>query len=118
MSNKIVKNVLSAILATGMCAQASAATTVVSTTTTSNAPAMTPKAAKMMKGMERCYGIVKAGMNDCGSTGNTNGCAGSSTVDSDKAAWIFLPKGTCNKIVGASNKAPVPETTTTTTTTK
>jgi uncharacterized membrane protein len=121
MSNKIVKNVLSAILATGLCTQASAATTVVSTTT-STAPAMTPKAAKMMKGMEKCYGIVKAGMNDCGSTGNMNGCAGSSTVDSDKAAWIFIPKGTCNKIVGASTKPPaaVPaaETTTTTTTNK
>ena len=110
MSNKFVRNVLSAILATGMCAQASA-DTVTSTTTSTATPAMTPKAQKMMKGMEKCYGIVKAGMNDCASS-VSNTCAGSATVDNDRAAWIFLPKGTCNKIVGASNKAPVDTTTT------
>jgi len=50
--------------------------------------------------MEKCYGIVKAGLNDC-QTG-TQSCAGSSTKDNQADAFIFLPKGTCNKIVGAS----------------
>jgi uncharacterized membrane protein len=50
---------------------------------------------------EKCYGIAKAGSNDCGSTGN-NSCAGTSRVNSDPKAWIFVPAGVCNKIVGAT----------------
>ena len=50
---------------------------------------------------EKCYGISKAGANDCGSTGN-NSCAGTARVNSDPKAWIFVPAGVCNKIVGAS----------------
>lgn len=48
--------------------------------------------------MEKCAGIVKAGKNDCATA--TSSCAGVSKKDSDKDAWINLPKGTCNKIVG------------------
>jgi uncharacterized membrane protein len=48
--------------------------------------------------MEKCAGIVKAGKNDCG-TANSS-CAGTSTKDGDKEAWIYLPKGACEKIVG------------------
>lgn len=48
--------------------------------------------------MEKCAGIVKAGKNDCG--GDTGACAGQSTKDGDKQAWVYLPKGTCEKIVG------------------
>src|SRR5262245_37166533 len=55
--------------------------------------------------MEKCYGIVKAGKNDCGASGG-NACAGQSKVNSDPHAWIFVPKGTCDKIVGASSKPP------------
>lgn len=50
---------------------------------------------------EKCYGIAKAGQNDCGSTGN-NVCAGTSRVDNDPNAWLFVPTGVCEKIVGAS----------------
>lgn len=49
-------------------------------------------------GMEKCYGIVKAGLNDCAS-GNQS-CAGSSTKDKQADAYLFLPTGTCSKIVG------------------
>ena len=49
---------------------------------------------------EKCAGIVKAGKNDCGTS--TNSCAGSVAKDSDKEAWIYLPKGTCSKIVGGT----------------
>lgn len=48
--------------------------------------------------MEKCAGIVKAGKNDCGTSKAS--CAGTSKVDGDKEAWIALPKGTCDKIVG------------------
>jgi uncharacterized membrane protein len=49
---------------------------------------------------EKCYGIVKAGMNDCETT-NTS-CAGSATKDNQSDAYVFVPKGLCNKIVGGS----------------
>ncbi|MBA2352981.1 MAG: DUF2282 domain-containing protein [Betaproteobacteria bacterium] len=49
---------------------------------------------------EKCAGIVKAGKNDCGTSYSS--CAGSAKVDNDKEAWVYLPKGTCEKIVGAS----------------
>jgi uncharacterized membrane protein len=52
---------------------------------------------------EKCYGIAKAGENDCASTGN-HSCAGQSKVSSDPNSWIFVPKGYCNRIVGASLK--------------
>jgi uncharacterized membrane protein len=50
---------------------------------------------------EKCYGIAKAGANDCGSAGN-NSCAGTARVASDTKAWIYVPTGVCNKIVNAS----------------
>jgi uncharacterized membrane protein len=50
---------------------------------------------------EKCYGIAKAGKNDCAATGN-NSCAGTSKRDSDRGAWLYVPAGTCAKIVGAS----------------
>ncbi len=54
---------------------------------------------------EKCYGIVKAGKNDC-QTSNT-ACQGSAKKDGQGDAWIYLPKGTCEKIVGASLKSRV-----------
>lgn len=50
---------------------------------------------------EKCYGIAKAGKNDCASTGN-NSCGGSSKVNADPKAWIYVPAGYCERIVGAS----------------
>lgn len=52
---------------------------------------------------EKCYGIAKAGKNDCASTGN-NSCAGTSRLDADPRAWIFVPAGYCERIVGGSMK--------------
>ena len=50
---------------------------------------------------EKCYGIAKAAKNDCASTGN-NSCGGSSRLDRDPKAWIYVPEGYCDRIVGAS----------------
>jgi uncharacterized membrane protein len=50
---------------------------------------------------EKCYGISKAGKNDCASTGN-NSCGGSQKVDQDPKAWIYVPEGYCERIVGGS----------------
>ncbi len=50
---------------------------------------------------EKCYGIAKAGKNDCASAGN-NSCGGTSKIDSDPKAWIYVPQGYCERIVGGS----------------
>jgi uncharacterized membrane protein len=49
---------------------------------------------------EKCAGVVKAGKNDCATSANS--CAGQVKGDSNKEAWIYVPKGTCEKIVGGS----------------
>ena len=53
-------------------------------------------------GFEKCQGIAKAGMNDCGSSAHS--CAGQATKDSDTSEWIYVPKGICGKIVGGTTK--------------
>jgi uncharacterized membrane protein len=53
---------------------------------------------------EKCYGIAKAGKNDCASTGN-NSCGGTSKLDGDPKAWIYVPEGYCDRIVGGSKTA-------------
>ena len=50
--------------------------------------------------MEKCAGIAKAGKNDCGTSKHS--CAGQSKMDGDKEEWVYVPKGTCEKIVGGS----------------
>jgi uncharacterized membrane protein len=49
---------------------------------------------------EKCAGIVKAGMNDCGANGHS--CAGKAEKDNTAGEWIKLPKGTCEKITGGT----------------
>ncbi len=58
-------------------------------------------------GFEKCAGIVKAGLNDCGTS--KHDCSGKATKDNDPEEWIYVPDGTCKKIVGASLKEPAPE---------
>jgi uncharacterized membrane protein len=48
---------------------------------------------------EQCAGIVKAGKNDCATT--TNACHGHVEKDATPEAWIYLPKGTCERLAGA-----------------
>jgi uncharacterized membrane protein len=55
-------------------------------------------AANKTGNMEKCYGISKAGQNDCG--GRNNACAGQSKEDNDPMAWKLVPKGTCLKMNG------------------
>lgn len=47
---------------------------------------------------EQCAGIVKAGKNDCATA--TNACHGHVTSEGNAEAWIYVPKGTCDRIVG------------------
>ncbi|HKQ30179.1 MAG TPA: DUF2282 domain-containing protein, partial [Burkholderiales bacterium] len=52
----------------------------------------------------RCYGVSKAGKNDCATA--TSACAGTAKQDHQKDAWVYVPKGTCDKIAGSSIKPP------------
>ena len=45
---------------------------------------------------EKCYGVVKAGLNDCQTS--THSCAGTSTADNQGDAWVYVPAGTCAKL--------------------
>lgn len=47
---------------------------------------------------EKCYGIAKAGQNDCGTA--THACAGLAKKDNAPDEWKYVPKGTCTKLGG------------------
>ena len=65
--------------------------------------AVTPAHAMGPKdGEEKCYGVVKAGMNGCGAADKAHGCAGSATEDASGVEWISLPKGVCERLAGGS----------------
>jgi uncharacterized membrane protein len=51
---------------------------------------------------EKCYGIAKAGKNDCET--RTSSCAGTSRRDGQADAWIYVPAGTCGKLAGGSTE--------------
>ena len=55
------------------------------------------------KETEKCYGIAKAGKNDCAWAGGA--CHASLTKDGDPTGWILMPKGLCERIVGGSLKS-------------
>lgn len=50
---------------------------------------------------DKCYGVAKAGQNDCGTA--VHGCAGQAAADNDPAEWKYVAKGTCEKIGGKAN---------------
>ena len=87
MSNRniVIGSAIATVLAIG---------TLASTTQTASAA---------KKDVEKCYGVVKAGKNDCQTA--TNACAGNSTQDAQRDAWIYVPSGTCLKLVNGSLKA-------------
>ena len=49
---------------------------------------------------EKCYGIAKAGQNDCANLSGTHSCAGQSKVSDDSAEWKYVAKGTCGGMKG------------------
>lgn len=58
------------------------------------------QAAAQEKPKEKCYGIAKAGQNDCANLGGSHSCAGQSKVDNDLGEWKYVPKGTCKDLKG------------------
>jgi uncharacterized membrane protein len=49
---------------------------------------------------EKCFGVAAGGQNDCQTA--TNSCAGSVAAGGQGDAWVFVPKGICQKIDGGS----------------
>ena len=71
------------------------ATATVLSSLLATAPALAQTSTK-----EKCYGIAKAGQNDCANLAGTHSCAGQSKVDNDKGEWKYVAKGTCESLGG------------------
>ncbi|WP_096084770.1 DUF2282 domain-containing protein [Agaribacterium haliotis] len=52
------------------------------------------------KAWEKCAGIAKAGKNDCGALNGSHDCAGQAQSDNLDYEWVYVPEGSCEKIVG------------------
>jgi uncharacterized membrane protein len=83
----VVSSALASVLSLGLVAQASAAS---------------HGAAAPAKGKEKCYGIAKAGQNDCANLAGTHSCAGQSKADDDAGEWKYVATGTCKEMKGMS----------------
>ena len=54
---------------------------------------------------EKCYGIVKAGQNDCANLSGSHSCAGQSKTDKGVAEWKYVTKGSCTGMKGLTAAA-------------
>ena len=57
-------------------------------------------AAAQDKAKEKCYGIAKAGQNDCANLSGTHSCAGKSKVEMAADEWKYVAAGTCKEMKG------------------
>ena len=60
----------------------------------------TPVFAADAPNQEKCYGVAKAGKNDCAN--GVHSCAGQATKDMDKSSFVEVPAGVCAKLAGGS----------------
>jgi uncharacterized membrane protein len=70
-----------------------------------------PVAAADPAGKEKCYGIAKAGQNDCANLSGSHSCAGQSKADMSPDEWKYVAKGSCQKMGGKTTdeaKAAMP----------
>lgn len=82
------RQVITAAALAGLCA------VTAGTAYAADTPAA-PKAAK-----EKCFGIAKAGQNDCATPSGSHSCAGQAKADMDAHEWKYVAKGTCEKAGG------------------
>ena len=59
-----------------------------------------PKAAETLTGLEKCYGISKAGQNSCANATGTHSCAGQAAKDFDGQEWRVVKAGVCTELGG------------------
>ena len=81
MNQTTIQAALAAVLALGVSAAALAGP-------------VTPQA-----GQEKCYGVAKAGQNDCGTAKHACAAQGAK-IDNDPTEWKYVAKGTCENIGG------------------
>lgn len=86
MSIKKIQLAISAVMALGISCNATAENTM--------------NMSSNIQGMEKCYGVVKSGLNDCGTA--KHNCAGEAKQDGDKNEWVLMPTGLCKKLVGGN----------------
>ena len=53
--------------------------------------------------LEKCYGVAARGKNDCAE--GAHSCVGQATHDRDKASFVLVPKGDCQKLAGGKTEA-------------
>ena len=53
---------------------------------------------------EKCFGIAKAGQNDCANLSGTHSCAGQNKTDNGADEWRYVAKGTCSKLGGKTQE--------------
>ncbi len=53
-------------------------------------------------GKEKCFGVAKAGQNDCANLSGSHSCAGQAKVDNGADEWKYVAKGTCKDMKGMS----------------
>ena len=80
----VVSSALASVMALGLVATAGAAS----------------HAMEKGKDKEKCYGIAKAGANDCANLSGTHSCAGQSKADNDAGEWKYVAAGTCKTMKG------------------
>lgn len=56
-------------------------------------------------GKEKCFGIAKAGKNDCKAADGSHSCAGHATADNSPVEWNFVEKGKCEGMGGKMEAA-------------
>jgi uncharacterized membrane protein len=54
--------------------------------------------------MEKCFGVAKAGRNDCASMSGSHSCAGQAKADNVPDDWTYVAKGTCLDIGGMTGE--------------
>ncbi len=64
-------------------------------------------AASAVKAQEKCFGIAKAGQNDCASIAGAHDCAGETKVDGAADDWKYVAKGTCKQLGGMTEAEAV-----------
>ncbi|RIL10685.1 MAG: hypothetical protein DCC75_03825 [Proteobacteria bacterium] len=55
---------------------------------------------KQPKAWEKCYGVVRAGQNDCSSLDGKHFCGGLAAIDADPNEYLWVPQGFCEKLTG------------------
>ena len=58
------------------------------------------QAATDAKAQEKCFGVSKAGQNDCATATGTHSCAGQAKTDMAADDWKYVAKGTCKSLGG------------------